>query len=530
MRRLHWVGSSAALLLVLPAVACIDTAAPTFDAPVTVAAVTIKPAEASTNVGKQLPLSALTLDPSGHELDDQDIIWTSADTSVATVSASGEVTAKRIGSTVITATNGTKTGTATLTVLAPQVASVALSPASAALLAGDTARFAAEPRDDEAQPIAGRSVKWSVANPTIAKVAGGVLVGLAAGTTVVVATADGVSDSATVAVSARPVASVSIVPATVTLKSGKTTRLVPTALDDRGKPVEDGTVTWSSDNVKVATVSSTGTVSAPSTGTATISASVTAKGGNGKGKTGKGQVKVTGADAPVASVTVSPATTTLITGATQQLTATPKDSVGTALGGRTTTWATSNSAVATVSTSGLVTALAAGKATITATSEEKSGSSAITVTLPPVASVAVSPSSAQILVGKTVTLSAATLDATGKTLTGRSISWSSGTSSVATVSSSGVVSGVAAGSAWIFATSEGQRDSASITVTLAPVATVSISPSSASLTAGGTQALTVTLKDASGATLTGRSVTWISSDKAVATVSSAGLVTAVAAG
>ncbi|HEY9449486.1 MAG TPA: Ig-like domain-containing protein, partial [Gemmatimonadaceae bacterium] len=180
MRRLHWVVSSAVLLLALPAIACIDTAAPTFESPVLIAAITVQPAEATTNVGKLLPLSALVLDPSGHQLDGQDIIWSSSDTSVATVSESGEVKAKRIGSSVIIATDGTKAGTATLTVLAPQVASVSLSPASAELLAGDTTRFAAEPRDDEAQPIEGRSVNWSVANPTIAKVAGGVLVGLAA--------------------------------------------------------------------------------------------------------------------------------------------------------------------------------------------------------------------------------------------------------------------------------------------------------------------------------------------------------------
>jgi uncharacterized protein YjdB len=511
-------------------VACIDTAAPTFDVPARVAAITIQPAKATTNVGKQLPLSALALDTAGHQLDDQDIIWTSADTSVATVSGTGEVMAKRIGSTVITATNGTKTGTATLTVLAPQVASVALSPASASLLSGDTVRFGAEPRDDEAQPIDGRNVIWSIANPAIAKVAGGVLVGLAAGTTVVVATADGVSDSATVVISARPVESVSIVPGTVTLTSGKTMLLGTTALDDRGKPVEDKVVAWSSDDEKVATVSSTGVVSALSTGTATITASVTVTGNNGKGKTGKGQVKVGSGEAPVASVAVSPATATVITGATQQLTATPKDSDGAALGGRTITWASSNSAVATVTSSGLVTAVAAGKATITATSEDKSGSSAITVTLPPVASVSLSPGSAQLLVGKSTTLAASTLDANGKTLTGRTITWSSGKSSVATVSSSGVVTGAAAGSAWIFAASEGQKDSASISVTLPPVASVSVSPASTSLLVGDTKALAVTLKDASGATLTGRSVTWVSSDKAVATVSSAGLVTAVGAG
>src|SRR2546427_7274512 len=94
---------------------------------------------------------------------------------------------------------------------------------------------------------------------------------------------------------------------------------------------------------------------------------------------------------PVASVTVSPATASVTVGATSQLTATAKDANGTALSGRVVTWATSNAAVATVSASGLVTGVAAGAATITATSEGQSGTSALTVTNVPVASVTGSP-------------------------------------------------------------------------------------------------------------------------------------------
>src|SRR6266480_974971 len=90
---------------------------------------------------------------------------------------------------------------------------------------------------------------------------------------------------------------------------------------------------------------------------------------------------VPGLSVPVAAVTVNPASLTV--SATAQLTATPKDSNGTALSGRAVTWATNNPAVATVSGSGLVTGVAAGSATITATSEGKSGSATITVTSVP---------------------------------------------------------------------------------------------------------------------------------------------------
>jgi hypothetical protein len=86
---------------------------------------------------------------------------------------------------------------------------------------------------------------------------------------------------------------------------------------------------------------------------------------------------------PVASVSVSPPSATLSIGATQQLAAVTKDAAGNTLTGRVVTWLSSNSAVATVSGGGLVTAIGAGSATITATSEGKNGTSAITVQAPP---------------------------------------------------------------------------------------------------------------------------------------------------
>src|SRR5205809_192716 len=91
---------------------------------------------------------------------------------------------------------------------------------------------------------------------------------------------------------------------------------------------------------------------------------------------------------PVAAVGVSPASASVEAGSTVQLTATPKDANGTALHGRAVTWSSDATAFATVNGSGLVTGVAAGPATITATSEGKTGTSAITVVVPvvPVAS------------------------------------------------------------------------------------------------------------------------------------------------
>src|SRR2546426_5591188 len=163
----------------------------------------------------------------------------------------------------------------------------------------------------------------------------------------------------------------------------------------------------------------------------------------------------------VVSVTVSPAAPSVLVGATAQLTATPKDANGNPLTGRTVTWASSAPAVATVSSTGLVTGMATGAATITALSEGQSGAAAATVAAPlPVATVTVSPAAPSVLVGGTAQLTATPQDASGYPLSGRTVSWASSAPAVAPGGSSGLVTGMAAGTATITATSEGQRGTA----------------------------------------------------------------------
>src|SRR3989449_265549 len=235
-------------------------------------------------------------------------------------------------------------------------------------------------------------------------------------------------------------------------------------------------------------------------------------------------------NASVASVLVSPTAPNAYVGGSVQLTATPKDANGNPLSGRAVSWTTSNSAVATVSAGGLVTGLVVGSATITATSEGQSGTAAVTVSTVPVASVVVSPASANMSVGGTTQLSATPKDAAGNVLAGRLVTWTSSSSAIATVSAGGLVSGAAVGSATITATSEGQSASATITVATVPVAAVAMSPATAAVLVGATVQFTATLLDAAGNVLSGRSVTWASTGPAVATVSSTGLVTGVAPG
>ncbi len=169
----------------------------------------------------------------------------------------------------------------------------------------------------------------------------------------------------------------------------------------------------------------------------------------------------------VVSVDVAPASASVAVGGTVQLTATAKNAEGEPLSGYTATWVTDAPQVATVSAAGLVTGVGAGPATITATIEGKSGTASVAVTANtmPVASVEVTPASASVPVGGAVQLTATPKDAAGQTLTGRPITWGTNASGIATVSATGLVTGVSQGPATITATSEGQSGTASVSVT-----------------------------------------------------------------
>jgi hypothetical protein len=177
----------------------------------------------------------------------------------------------------------------------------------------------------------------------------------------------------------------------------------------------------------------------------------------------------TGPAVPVATVTVTPPTSTIAPGGTVQLQAATQDAGGASLTGREITWSSSDNAVATVSSTGLVTGVAGGTATITGSSEGKSGTAAVVVQTP-VASVVVQPDAAGLTASETAQLVAVVLDAAGNALTDREVSWSSSNSDVASVSGAGLVTGVAEGTATITATAEGHSGSAVITVATASIA------------------------------------------------------------
>ncbi len=231
----------------------------------------------------------------------------------------------------------------------------------------------------------------------------------------------------------------------------------------------------------------------------------------------------------VSAVTVSPSAASIVVGATTPLTAAATTQNCSPV--PTPVWNSGTPSVASVSATGVVTALTPGTSTITATvGGTASGTALVTVTLPPVATIVIAPTTATVLVGATTSLTATARDAAGNALTGRTLTWSSASPTIATVSTSGVVTGVSAGTANVTVTAEGVTAQAVITVTVPPVATVTVTATSTNLLTGATTQATAVLRDAGGATLNGRAVAWTASNTAVATVSGTGLITAVGVG
>ncbi|MGA8893151.1 MAG: Ig-like domain-containing protein [Anaeromyxobacteraceae bacterium] len=218
------------------------------------------------------------------------------------------------------------------------------------------------------------------------------------------------------------------------------------------------------------------------------------------------------APAPVASVTVTLGSSNISVGGGTLASAVLKDAGGNVLGGRAITWSSSPSSVATVSVSGGVTAVAAGTASITATSEGQSGSATVTVTVLPVSTVTVTLPS-PLGIGQTGQATAVARDANGGAITGKTFTWNSLTPSVATVSASGLVTGVAVGTSTIEATSDGVSGTALVTVLAAaglPTQMVAVSATSQTgpPSFAAAQAPAVLVTDASGTPVSGVSVTF----------------------
>ena len=234
----------------------------------------------------------------------------------------------------------------------------------------------------------------------------------------------------------------------------------------------------------------------------------------------------------VTGVKLTPNEVTLVEETTATLTAAVIPSNAT---NKNVTWSSSDEEVATV-VNGVVNALKPGNATITVTTADgnKTAQCAVTVTekeVIPVSAITVSPKDATVKTGASVTL---TGEIQPENASNQNMIWTSDNEGVATVAG-GVVTGVAEGTATITVTSAENdtiRDTATITVEngepeIVEVESVSVEPAELSLIEEGTKKLTHTITPSNA---TNQNVSWSSDNEAVATVSQAGVVTAIKEG
>ncbi|MEO6210820.1 MAG: Ig-like domain-containing protein, partial [Gemmatimonadaceae bacterium] len=493
-----------------------------------VSSVRVSPTSAAIKVGETFHLQADALDASGNVLPDRTVTWTSTNTDVARVDNTGLVTGAGAGATTITATSEGKSGTAGIAVAAAVAASITVVPTSVTITTGQTSQLTATVTDANGAVISGAPVTWTVDHSNIALVSStGLVTGQAQGSAIVTATSGAAHVNVPITVTLPPANAVIVSPSTVALLVSQTQQLTATITDAGGNTIP-GTVTWSSNNTGVASVNANGVVTANAPGTATIT---------GTSGSVSGVSNVTVSLVPVRRVVVIPdALAFTVADPATQLTVTLLDSIGGTLSqtGRPVTFASNNTSVATVSGTGLVTPVGPGTAviTVTQTGSGLTAQATVTVTRVPVASVTIAPPLDTLIVGQAVQLTATTKDGSGNTLTGRTIVWDGSDDNVASVSSNGRVTAIAPGTLTVTATSEGKTGTATIVVLAVPVASVTISPTSASVLVGSSTApFTAVAKDGSGNVLNGRTITFASSNTAVATVdATTGVATGVAPG
>jgi|GEM_PF-2387828 len=420
--------------------------------------------------------------------------------------------------TAVAASIFTLEGCAASDAVAPVPTSKVTSDAEAVeVRIGDTRQVSAVARDANGVVIPNRPITWTSQAPSIATVTNGLITPVSRGTTAVVASSEGQQVSIAVTV-VSDIVTVEVAPVAAELLSGQTQVFTATLKNATGTVISGRPVSWASSNGSIATINSSAVATAVAPGQTTITAT-------SEGRTGSVTLKV---GAPVATVTIAPAAATVLIGATQQLTASLKDDQGIALSGRPISWSSADTLKAIVSASGVVTGRAAGQVLVSATSEGKSGAATITVP-PPVETVGISPSTATILIGKTQQLTAELRAANGEVLSGRAITWASSEQNKVTVSSSGIVTAVATGASTITATSEGKSGTALISVP-PPVFSISATPAEVTLAIGQAQQLEIRLVDAQGNLLSGREVTFATSDTLRARVSPQGEIRGVAVG
>lgn len=426
-------------------------------------------------------------------------------------------TQQRIGTSTV---DPSKTMTLTITVAPKSVRGVSIDQGSQTIPVGGTCQLTVTTVPADAY---NKTVTWESNNPAIASIdpSSGLVTAISSGyATITATTADGgFTDTCDITVTV-PVSGISLDKTRIVIYQNRSFQLTATVIPDNAT---NKNVIWSTSNSSVVTVSSTGYVTSKNVnGNATITATT-----EDGGYTATCYIIV---GIPVTGVSVSPANGTIKIGEQYSLTAkiSPSNPNPTV---KTVTWSSSDPSVASVSSIGVVTGIKAGTATITVKTDDGDFTDQCAMTvIKPVTGVTVSPSSLSLPCGSTETL---TVQITPADATIQDVTWSSSNANYVTVTSSGVVKATTYTSyigryADITVKTVDGNYTATCRVTVGSKVTgVSLNKTSLTLQQGTSETLTATVYPSDAGN---KSVTWSSSDTAVATVSNSGAVSAISGG
>ena len=464
--------------------------------------------------------------------------WTSSDGTVATVSntagSQGRVTSTGYGTTTITASFGGFTAQTTLTVSAPVLTALTLTPADPTIVQGTAVQLTAIGTfSDNSTRNVTTSVTWSTANPAVAvasNAAGsrGLVTSVGGGSTLVTATSGAISGSTTFTTDDPffTLRSILISPSNASIQPNRTLQFAATGTFADGSTRDvTAIVIWSSSAAGVATISN-------ATGAHGLASTLTA--GNATIRAATGSISATTnlnvAPPTLESIAITPNGATAALGRVQQFTAAgtfSDGSVGDVTG--TSTWTSSNAAVATVSdapaTRGLASTVSVGATTITVTSGAVSKSVSFTVTPAELTAIVITPVDATVSLGvaRQFTATGTMTDGSTQDVTG-SVTWSSANLGVAAISNDagtrGLVTTQSIGTTAIVATSGAVVGNTTLTVGAAALVSIAVTPAEVTLLVGRRQQFTAvgTFTDGTTQDLTS-SVTWSSDPVAIATIS-----------
>lgn len=405
-------------------------------------------------LGQQVQLNAQLKSEEGFLLPSTGISWSSSDPGVATVSSAGQVTALKRGVSTISATAFGVTGTSTATVIGVQ--SVTSIPDSVTIIVTQSAQLAASVASDPSVTV---TASWSSLDTLVATVSsnGRVTAKGSPGTARIVVTAEDKRDTTVVRVIPVPVRRIQLQADSVWIFPGQSVTIVAQALDSIGGVLAGRAVAWSVSDTSIARVSSTGSVTALSSGRTTLIAT-------SEGTEGRIPIVVR---TPPRRIVVNPDSAVLRLGSSQLFSATALDASNQPMSGIAFSWGSSDTIVARVFSTGLVNARNLGQASVTASLGSVVGTALVRVTPVPVASIAITGGST-VVVSQTLMLAATLKDSSGTVLTGRAVSWRSADTTILTIDQTGLATGRQPGNSIVTATSEGVSTTLLVTVSPQP--------------------------------------------------------------